>query len=76
MAQHEEYLRRNLLHCSAIGCRAGIETAIKRLEATKRPPKWLMKQLRGCLERAEKLPPDLAKWRNTAPDAPPYMRSA
>lgn len=71
---HEEYLRRNLIHASAVGCRAGIDTVIKRLEATKRPPKWLLEQLRGCLERAEKVHPEVAKWRNIAPDAPDNMR--
>jgi hypothetical protein len=67
---HEEYIRRNLLHCSAVGCKAGIETAIERLSKTRRPPKWLMKQLGGCLERSEKVHPEMAKWRNSAPDAP------
>jgi hypothetical protein len=67
---HEEYLRRNLVHASAVGCRAGISNAIDRLSATKRPPKWLVAQLKGCLERAEKVHPEVAKWRNSAPDAP------
>lgn len=67
---HEEYLRRNLIHAGAVGCKSGIETALKRLEATKRPPQWLLKQLRSCLERAERAHPELARWRNIAPDAP------
>lgn len=71
---HEEYLRRNLIHCSSLGAKAGIEVAIKRLSAMKRPPKWLLDELHGALERAKKLPPELAAWRNQADDAPDHMR--
>jgi hypothetical protein len=71
---HEEYLRRNLLIASAIGARAGAETALQRLQQSKRPPKWLIAQLAGIVARTEKLPHDLALWRDTAPDAPAYAR--
>jgi hypothetical protein len=67
---HEEYLRRNLLHCSSLGVRAGLSNVIDRLRAQKRPPKWLLEQLQGCLDRAEKVHPEMAQWRNAAPDAP------
>jgi hypothetical protein len=67
---HEEYLRRNLVHAGSVGVRAGISNALDRLEATKRPPKWLVAQLAGLLGRAEKSSAELAKWRNSAPDAP------
>lgn len=70
MGDHTEYLRRNLLVASAIGAAAGARTAIERLEGTKRAPLWLLAQLRGIQERAEKLPGDLAAWRDTAPDKP------
>lgn len=67
---HDEYLRRNLVHCGSVGVRAGISTAVNRLLATKRPPKWLVRQLHGLLSRAEQSSKELAKWRNSAPDAP------
>lgn len=72
---HEEYLRRNLIHASAIGSRAAFEAALKRLSKTRRPPKWLMEMLRGGFERAEEVHPEVAKWRNAAPDAPSHARS-
>jgi hypothetical protein len=67
---HEEYLRRNLVHAGSVGVRAGIGNAVDRLNATKRPPKWLVAQLQGLIERAEHASADLAQWRNSAPDAP------
>jgi hypothetical protein len=71
---HEEYLRRNLLVCGAHGAKATASVALKRLEMQSRPPKWLVAYLRGILERVAPLPEDLAKWRNSAADAPPYAR--
>ena len=67
---HEEYLRRNLIHASSVGSTAAFAKAIERLSKTKNPPKWLMEMLRGGLERAEKVCPEVAKWRDAAPDAP------
>lgn len=67
---HEEYLRRNLIHAGSIGVRAGISNAVDRLRTQKRPPKWLVAQLDGLLERAERSSGELAKWRNSAADAP------
>jgi len=61
---HEEYLRRNLIHASAVGSKAAFETAIRRLSKNKRAPQWLMKTLRGGLERAERVHPEVALWRN------------
>jgi hypothetical protein len=69
---HEEYLRRNLLVCKAIGIRANAEAALKRLNATKRPAKWLVKYFEGIRDRAEPLAPDLVAWRTQAPDMPIY----
>jgi 3-deoxy-D-manno-octulosonic-acid transferase len=69
---HEEYLRRNLIHAASCGSKAAFEKAIKRLSETKNPPKWLMETLQGGLERAERVCPEMAKWRNAAPDAPYY----
>lgn len=71
---HEEYLRRNLVHASAVGSKAAFSAAIDRLSKTKRPLKWLMEILRGGLERAETVHPEVAAWRNSAPDAPAYMK--
>lgn len=62
-----EYLRRNLLVCSAVGALASIEQSIKRLEKMKRPPRWLLKSLHMAQERAVKLPPALACYRAAAP---------
>ena len=67
---HEEYLRRNLVHAGACGVRAGIGNAVDRLKATKHPPKWLVAQLEGMVERADRAKTELAQWRNSAPDAP------
>lgn len=69
---HEEYLRRNLLVCKTIGIKSIAEAALERLNATKSPAKWLVKHFEGIRDRAEPLTPDLAKWREAAPDAPVY----
>jgi len=55
MTVNPEYLRRNLLHCSAVGAWAGADSALKRLQSHKRPPKWLIEQLQGIKERAGKV---------------------
>jgi hypothetical protein len=67
---HEEYLRRNLVHCGSVGVHAGLQNAVDRLKATKRPPKWLVAQLEGLVPRAVASAHEIALWRNTAPDAP------
>ncbi len=67
---HDEYMRRNLIHCKAVGCAANVRVSLERLRAMKRSPKWLIKNLEGALERAEKVHPEVARWRNIAPDAP------
>lgn len=67
---HEEYLRRNLLHAASIGCSANISVALDRLRGIKRTPKWLMALLEGALARSAEVAPEMAKWRNSAPDAP------
>lgn len=69
---HEEYLRRNLLTAKAVGIKANAEAALKRLSATKRPAKWLVKYFEGIRDRAEPLPKDLAAWRDIADDRPIY----
>lgn len=62
-----EYLRRNLLVCSAVGALASIETVLAHVRKLKRQPKWLLKHLEMAQERAVKLPPALACYRSGAP---------
>lgn len=62
-----EYLRRNLLHCKAVGAHANTEAALKRLAAMKRPPKWIVAALEGIRDRVEPLQGALACYRSAAP---------
>jgi len=73
---HKEYIRRNLVHAGSIGVRAGIAQSIHHLRLMKRPPKWLVKQLEALYPRADQAAHELARWRNSAPDAPPGVRDA
>lgn len=73
---YDEYLRRNLLVCKAVGANANTKAALKRLRAQKRPPQWLVGYLEGIIERTAPLSADLARWRNTAPDRPAYVDCA
>lgn len=70
---YDEYQRRNLIVCKAVGAKAGVSKSLKRLEQMSRPPKWLIKSLQGVLERASALPEELAKWRDSAEDRPSYV---
>ena len=72
---YDEYLRRNLIVAKAVGAKAGVSKSLKRLEQMSRPPKWLVASLRGVLERQDPIPEELAKWRDTASDAPEYVRA-
>lgn len=67
---YDEYNRRNLIVCKAVGAKAGVSHSLKRLEQMSHPPKWLVKSLQGVLERASPLPEELARWRDTAEDRP------
>lgn len=67
MSVNPEYLRRNLLVCSAVGANANAQSALKRLRAQKRPPKWLGALLEGIEERTAKLPGPLACYRGAVP---------
>lgn len=71
MKASDEYLRRNLLHCSAVGCEAGLEASIAHLSAIKGTPKWLLKSLRGCLERAQKVAVEMVAHRD---EVSPYKK--
>ena len=68
-----EYLRRNLIVAKSIGAKAGVSKSLKRLEQMSRPPKWLVESLQGVLVRQDPLPEELAKWRDSAEDRPPYV---
>ena len=72
---HEEYLRRNLLVCKAVGAKASALHARDLLLTRKRPPKWLLKSLQGIIDRVEPLPIELAAWRNASQDAPERVRN-
>lgn len=71
---HEEYLRRNLLVAKAYGAASIADSAIAKLSAQKRPAKWLLEALKGISDRVNALPEDMAAWRNTADDAPEWIR--
>lgn len=73
---HQEYLRRNLLIAKAVGLNAEINVTTQRLRSIKRVPVWLFKSLTAMHERASDLPPDLASWRDSAPDKPNYVEAA
>lgn len=62
-----EYLRRNLLHCKAIGAMAGAEKALERVMRMKRRPKWLVESLLGIIDRVGPLGGALACYRSAAP---------
>ncbi len=68
--RHEEYLRRNLIHAKSVGLRHGLVKALLRVANTKRMPQWLFDELFFLYVRSIEVPGELAKWRNTAPDAP------
>ena len=65
-----EYLRRNLMVAKAIGARTYASNALKRVEQSSRPRRWLIAHLTGIVERMSGMEDELAKWRNAAPDYP------
>jgi hypothetical protein len=67
---HDEYLRRNLIHASAVGLKSGLIALINRVDTRPDFPRWLRDGLQGSLDRAKKLPGPVAQWRNNAHDAP------
>ena len=71
MAEHAEYLRRNLMHAKSVGLRAESSKTLTHLRSLKRRvPLWLLQSLEEMKSRAEPLPHELAQWRNRAPDRP------
>jgi hypothetical protein len=60
----KEYLRRNLLHCKAVGAHANATAALARLYDQKRAPQWLMVYLAGIIERLDPVKDEMAKHRN------------
>ena len=73
---HEEYLRRNLLVAGACGAGSTIDAALKKLRGQRGAPKWLLKALESVGASVDKLPPDLARWRDLSPDRPSYVQPA
>jgi hypothetical protein len=65
-----EYSRRNLAHASAVGANANTKAALARLLRMKRPPAWLIAALEGIERRTAVVHPEVAKWRDSAPDNP------
>lgn len=65
-----EYLRRNLVIAKACGLKTEIKVTTQRLRKMSRVPKWLFASLTAMHERAADLPPELAQWRDSAPDNP------
>lgn len=59
-----EYLRRNLIHASAVGAEATAQFALSRVGKWKRSPKWLVKSLLGIHERTVKVSGEMAAHRN------------
>ncbi len=69
----QEYLRRNLIHAKAVGAHANTAAILRRLEMQSNPPKWLIKGLEGIMRRLQDVHPEIARWRDIAPDAPDYV---
>ena len=67
MPVNPEYLRRNLLVCKAIGANANAKAALERLQAQRRPAKWLVTYLEGIVERTEGMGGELACYRSAVP---------
>lgn len=68
-----EYLRRNQEVCKAIGAHANSKSAIARLQAVKRAPRWIVQAFEGIRDRTAALPAELASWRDSAEDRPNYV---
>lgn len=60
----DEYLRRNLLHASSVGALANAEAALERVRRWKSQPKWLVELLKGIIERAGRVEPEMAAHRD------------
>lgn len=60
----DEYLRRNLIHASAVGAEANAKAALQRVSGWSNPPKWLVAALEGIIERCEKVAPEVARHRD------------
>lgn len=60
----DEYLRRNLLVAKSYGIAANASSALSRLEAQSRPPKWLISALTGIINRNLEIPRELAAHRD------------
>jgi len=61
----DEYLRRNLIHASAVGAQSAIIMSLCHLRTMKRVPRWLLDSLEGAEKRLAAIPHELAEWRNS-----------
>lgn len=59
-----EYLRRNMLHAASIGAHANAVAAVKRLNAMKRQPAWLVDLLDGIIDRTSRVSFEMAAHRD------------
>ncbi|MFH2001616.1 MAG: hypothetical protein ABIK28_18170 [Planctomycetota bacterium] len=64
MSDNEEYLRRNLIVCKAVGIQSGLGAAITRLASHSRPPEWLMTILQNEYNKTRDVVSELAAHRN------------
>jgi len=62
-----QYLVRNLDVSKAIGIESGLNSVLERLEAQKRPIKWLISRLHIEKKKAEDLVEILLKYRDEVP---------
>ena len=60
----DEYLRRNLIHCKAVGVSAGLAECIRHLQTVKHPPKWLVTILNCEWRKMGDIANELAAHRN------------
>lgn len=60
----DEYLRRNLVHASSVGANADANYILSELKKRKRPAKWLLKSIKGIIDRTEKVHHEMAKHRD------------
>ena len=58
------YARRNILHAKSVGALANAMAALKRLQAQKHPPKWLVRSLESIVERAAPVADEMARHRD------------
>lgn len=69
-----EYLRRNIMVAKSCGAKAEVAISLRRLQSMRHAPKWLLTSLTEMQMRLDKIPDELAEWRDAAPDNPYSQR--